>query len=339
MIMSKGYMESESVKIYLKDNPPTYPLNRAEIANGVLGVTRDMIGAQNALLQKGQKIHVPDSLSNSQIAMLIEKLEPVKRIVGSNTESTGKYDLLGMFQVCGILAGIYDTRDCTIDNLIQEYKFDIGSHDIKEIKEQLRRKLPREYRCMERDLIAVNNGIFDYKTKQLLKFDPNKIFLSKSRVDYNPNAQNITIHNPDDNTKWDVESWMNELSNDPEIVNLLWEILGAIIRPNVKWDKSAWLYATDGNNGKGTLCTLMRNLCGEGSYASIALSDFSKDFIHHHHLSFQNGPETAAVAVALWKCGKPRSGFPYFHGGSNFCYRLQAPEKLFASRTRNAFTA
>src|SRR5699024_12115213 len=75
------------------------------------------------------------------------------------------------------------------------------------------------------------------------------------------------------------ESWMKELSDDSEIVNLLWEILGAIIRPLVPWNKSAWFYSEKGNNGKGTLCELMRQLCGSGSYASIPLADMGKDFM------------------------------------------------------------
>lgn len=104
------------------------------------------------------------------------------------------------------------------------------------------------------------------------------VFLTKSHVDYNPNARLVTIHNNDDNTDWDVESWMAELSDDPDIVNLLWEMLGAIIRPFVRWNQSIWLYSTTGNNGKGTLCELMRNLCGNGMHTSIKLSDFGKEF-------------------------------------------------------------
>lgn len=34
-----------------------------------------------------------------------------------------------------------------------------------------------------------------------------------------------------------------------------------------------------GNNGKGTLCELMRNICGDGTYASIPIADFAKDFM------------------------------------------------------------
>ena len=111
-----------------------------------------------------------------------------------------------------------------------------------------------------------------------MPFSPDYVFLTKSRVNYNPNAQNVVIHNDNDGTDWDVESWLEEVVPDAEVRQLIWEILGAIIRPFVRWNKSAWFYSTTGNNGKGTLCALMRNLCGPGTYASIPLSDFGKEF-------------------------------------------------------------
>ena len=87
------------------------------------------------------------------------------------------------------------------------------------------------------------------------------------------------IHNDEDGTDWDVVSWMGELSDDESIVRLLWQIVGAVIRPGVSWNKSAWFYSTSGNNGKGTLCSLMRNLLGRGSWESISLKDFSSPFM------------------------------------------------------------
>ena len=48
---------------------------------------------------------------------------------------------------------------------------------------------------------------------------------------------------------------------------------------HVRWNKSAWFYAEQGNNGKGTLCELMRNLTGPTAYASIPINDFGKDFL------------------------------------------------------------
>ena len=151
-------------------------------------------------------------------------------------------------------------------------------NEFKEVMRALRSMVPRAKRTKNPNLVPVNNGIFDYDTKTLLPFSPDYVFLSKCRVNYNPNAVNVNIHNPEDNTDWNVEDWMFELSDDKDVTNLLWQILGATIRPYVNWNKAAWFYSTTGNNGKGTLCELMRELVGEGSYASVSLSDMNKDF-------------------------------------------------------------
>lgn len=269
-----------AVDNWLLANPQGINPNREKIKEEIVNQTRIIIDMQNALLSKTTKMKVPDRLTNVQIARIIELVEPVVCIsAGKDDDEETEFDLLGVYEYDGPNKGIYNTSEKALKQIIRYYNFAAVERDMEEVKQMLRLLLPRKRRCMDRDLIAVNNGIFDYKRKVLMPFTPDKIFLSKSRVNYNPNATNVTIHNPEDNTDWDVESWMSELSDDPGIVNLLWQILGAIIRPFVRWNKSAWLYSETGNSGKGTLCELMRNLCGRGSYASIALSDFSKDFM------------------------------------------------------------
>lgn len=90
-------------------------------------------------------------------------------------------------------------------------------------------------------------------------------------------AENPHIIMPD-GVDWDVESWMQSLSDDLDVRELLWQTLGAIIRPNVPWHRSVWLYSKSGNNGKGTLCRLMRNLCGEDACASISITGFGNQY-------------------------------------------------------------
>ena len=211
--------------------------------------------------------------------MITVALHPVAAIETAGKNSDKNYKLLGVYQDDGENAGIYDVTDEALENLAELYCFGMTEREVAEFKRHLRRLAPTKQLCKEVNLIAVNNGIFDYDTKQLLPFTADYVFTTKSRVNYNPIAINITIHNQEDGTDWDVESWMKSLSDDTEIVNVLWEILGAIIRPNVPWGKSAWFYSDTGNNGKGTLCKLMRQLYGEGSYASISLSDMGKDFM------------------------------------------------------------
>ena len=80
---------------------------------------------------------------------------------------------------------------------------------------------------------------------------------------------------------WDIESWMRDLNDetDPGFSEVLWQVIGAVVRPYVSWNKCAWFVSEKGNNGKGTLLELMRNLVGPQSYASVPLADMGKDFM------------------------------------------------------------
>lgn len=232
----------------------------------------------NAVRGKDDKLRPPTKLCAKQIADIMLRLYPIVRVKSSGSGADAGYDLLAIYQPEGENAGIYVTDDDVFRRIANKYNYSITKKELDDILSFVMTEAPRVDRCMDRDLIAVNNGIFHYVTKQLMPFSSEMVFLAKSRVNYNPAAANVVIHNDDDGTNWDVESWMDDLSDDPEIVDLLWQILSAIIRPFVRWNKSAWLYSITGNNGKGTLCELMRSLVGRDSYASIPLCDFSKDF-------------------------------------------------------------
>ena len=268
--VTEEYLDSIDVK---------HPPSPADIQGDLLDKIKNAFELENSVKEKADKWKIPDVLTPAQISDIIKVLYPVCCIACAGNNADTSYDLLAIYQDSGPDEGIYVTNEPIFHNIIRQYNYNITNKEINEVMSILKDQTPRKTRCCNPDLIAVNNGIFDYASKTLLSFSPDYIFIAKSRVNYNPNAVNITIHNPIDHTDWDIESWMNDLSDDTEIVNVLWEVLGAIIRPHVRWNKSAWFYSNTGNNGKGTLCELMRNLCGEGSYASIPLADFGKDFM------------------------------------------------------------
>ena len=206
------------------------------------------------------------------------KLYPICLLESGGENADSENRILSLYCNTGENAGIYVNDDKTFFALAKQFKADMEKREFDEVLYQLEKLVPVKTPNRDRDLIAVNNGIFNYKTKTLMPFSPNYVFTAKSHVNYVDHPSLPVYHNPEDNTSWDVESWMNEFSDDPEIVNSLWEILGAILRPHVRWNKAAWFYSETGNNGKGTLCELMRCLLGKGAYASIPISDFSKDF-------------------------------------------------------------
>lgn len=249
-----------------------------KIAIELTQLIEDQIIIENSMRAKNAAYKIPDTLSFDQIASLMAVMYPIARISCAGSNADADYDLLALYVTDGPDAGTYVTSDEELYRLARRFNRRLTSREFDEVVKVIRTMVPRKVRCMDRDLIAVNNGIFNYATKQLEDFTPELVFMTKSHVDYNPNAVNVTIHNDDDNTDWDVDSWMDGLSDDPDIVEVLWQILGAVIRPHVRWNKSAWLYSETGNNGKGTLCELMRSLCGDTAYTAIPISDFSKDF-------------------------------------------------------------
>lgn len=278
MKMARTY--EETIRLVTQNYLATLNFNALptpeDIAGDILDEETNEISICNAGRSKKAQWKIPVSLFPQQVVDIMLTLYPIIRI-GCTVEDNG-YDLLAIYCDHGENEGIYMTDENIFYSIAKQYNYNANKHSLEQIIFLLKAQAPRREKCMDRDLVAVNNGILNYKTKTLQSFSPDYVFIAKSRVNYNPFATNVIIHNPDDNTDWDVESWMQELSDDPAIVNLLWEILGAIIRPYVSWNKSAWLFSCSGNSGKGTLCVLMRNLCGKGTYASIPLSDFSKEF-------------------------------------------------------------
>lgn len=221
------------------------------------------------------------SLSPILVAGAIRRTHHVITICPSRTSTNPDTDILAVYddRPDSDTYGTYRTDLTLLRRICRLFNPDLNKRDIEEVLTILADGAPRHPRATNRDLVAVNNGIFDFSTKTLHDFDPAHIFLTKSPVDYDPNATNPVITHPVDKSQWDIESWIADLSDDEGIPELLWEIASAVLRPYVSWNKSAWLFSEVGNNGKGTFLALLRNLTGEGNYASIPLSDFSRDFL------------------------------------------------------------
>lgn len=168
-----------------------------------------------------------------QIARLVNFIYCIRRIPCAGERGNIDLDLLAVYQESGPNKGLYLENETALRWAVRSIKNDISNSEFNETRQALKDIAYRVERTQERDLVPVGNGVFDYRSKQLIPYSPEYIFLAKSVIDYNPQARNIMILNPN-GTYWDVESWMASLSDDSAIVALLWEILGAVIRPFVR---------------------------------------------------------------------------------------------------------
>lgn len=171
--------------------------------------------------------------------------------------------------------GIYTRQETFIERAIASLEYRFNPDKYSQVYKYLKTQLPFLSRLEDSNLIAVNNGIFNIKTKQFEPFNPNYFITSKLATNYNEEAlKNI------ENIKevFDVDRWLNSIACDnSELVKLYWEIFAEAINPNHTREKMVILYG-DGNNGKGTFQTLITNLIGLNNIAAIKPHEFSGDF-------------------------------------------------------------
>lgn len=274
-VATKDEVIRDAVEGYLADLDDPQQVPATVIGKECLEAVREAVMVLNLSEGKGSKWQVPGSLPVSVIATLLIRTRGVVRLAPAGRASDRDLDLVAMYRPA---EGTYDVSPDSIKHQAQQMSMDLSEVQLQGVYQTLRRAAPRVFRCTDPNLVPVQNGVFDVSTKTLSPFSPDVVFTWKTQVPYDPQAQPVSIHNDDDGTDWDFDSWMDELSDDPEVVQLLWEMLHASVRPQGGWDKVVLLYSDRGNNGKGTLCELIRNLLGPEAYCSIQVSHFDKDF-------------------------------------------------------------
>ncbi|MFE7114091.1 phage/plasmid primase, P4 family [Streptomyces sp. NPDC057654] len=282
---------------YLDQIDPGNPPAPRVLEKELLAIMGSVIKAVNSkAAMAAERYPLPRYLTYWQIAQILLRLHHVIRIAPNAGGTEREYDLLAMYQPTGHARGTYTPSEDDIRATARMYNTQMSLKEFAEVLAVLREDSPRRHKSTHRDFIAARNGIvfygaepldvtifgkdFHFEPKQVHPFDPAIVLLTKNDVDYVDDAPQQVITHPEDGD-WEVAAWIKDLFDQPGdegFADLIWEIIGAIIRPHVVWRKTAWFFSTEGNNGKGTLCALMRNLVGSGAHASIPLADFGKDF-------------------------------------------------------------
>lgn len=216
------------------------------------------------------------SMNANIISMFMINLQYVGKIISIDSKASNSGPL-AFYQPDGDDKGLYVSDRDQIMSMIQSYA-PCATSEANAAYTRVSNVAPKIRLCTDENLIPVNNGVYMYKEKKLIDFNPGLVFMSKANIDYNPYAQNVHIHNDTDNTDWDVESWIAEFFSDKRMVELIWQVIGAAVRYNVPWHRGVLFYSESGNNGKGTICQLIRNIIGSSRSASIQMSDISKQY-------------------------------------------------------------
>ncbi|PFG69110.1 putative DNA primase/helicase [Propionibacteriaceae bacterium ES.041] len=263
-------------ELYLDSLDPSDPPESKVLEKQLLSIVNGVCRAENSKTKIAtEKLPTSRVLTHWQVAQIMLRCHRVIRLAFPGSKLLGA--LATYAAADGPDRGTYVLDEDELRSLARKYNTQLTLRGFEEVKAILKESAPRVPPCQDRDLIGVNNGILNYKTKVLMDFDPSIVLLAKIRVDYVDSPINPVIRR-DDGTTWDIESWMKSLSDDPQRVDLGWHGLGAACRPNVRWNKALLPYNETGNNGKGTYMSLMRNLVGADAWGTLSIADFEDKF-------------------------------------------------------------
>lgn len=229
---------------------------------GTLKGVRELFREHRTLFMSGKGAEPPKSIPPLETAKIIYSVLQVIKLDSQN-------GLLGIYNP---ELGIYETNEPFFHRLIYWLEPTYNLARSKEVLFKLETLAKVKQQTTEPHLIPVANGIFNKKTQKLEPFSPKYIFTSTIATKYNAQAKAPNIKG------WQVDSWLLELmSNDKELVQLLWELISASTNGNYSYRKGAWLVGK-GNDGKGTFQSLIMNLIGRENVASVKAEQFSERF-------------------------------------------------------------
>ena len=248
-----------------------YKLNKAISSTGELHWRLFTIGeqwrAENTKIDKDGNEKIP--VMNFNIISNILKKHIPMRLTGETEDTSIIYSY-------NFSEGIYTRQEAYINRAIAKLEFRFDPRKYTQVYKFLKTQLPFSTKLENKNLIAVNNGVFNNITKQLEPFNPKYFITSKLATNYNSHA----IHNYSviKETYFDVDKWFLSIANnDEELVRVLWEMINEAVNPNHTREKMAILYG-EGNNGKGTFQAMLTNLIGIENISTLTPHEFSGEF-------------------------------------------------------------
>ena len=248
-----------------------YKLNKPILSTGELHwrlfTTGEQWRVENTKIDKDGNEKVP-VMNFNIISSILKKHIPMKL--------TGETEDTSIIYSYNFSEGIYTGQEAYINRAIAKLEFRFDPRKYTQVYKFLKTQLPFLSRLEDKNIIAVNNGVFNNQTKQLEPFNPNYFITSKLATNYNIHAiENYEAIRKDYH---DVDDWFLSIGNGNEdIVKLLWEVVNEAINPNHTREKMVILYG-EGNNGKGTFQAMLTNLIGIENISTLTPHDFSGEF-------------------------------------------------------------
>lgn len=304
-----------------------------QLGQSALDAKKEYVALENAGHGKNRSTYhkrIPTALDSVDIAVLLATIIPFRNVL---TSINSQESLLHVYQYDTQNYGLYTANQKYLKRLIKQIEPKANKIMCQEVIDDIETVCPTVFPTTKSYLIPCANGIFNKDTKELQEYSPEFVYLAKLNIDYVDNPQNpVIVDNNGDS--WDVETWLHDLANnDDDVYTLLWQVISDSIQGTYSRGKAIIFYSQSGNNGKGTLGQLIKNILGAGNYSSLAISDFRHEFLKSQlvgalaNISDENDVEQYIDSVRDFKAsitgddiiinGKYEKPYPFQFRGAN----------------------
>jgi len=167
--------------------------------------------------------------------------------------------------------GIYTKDQDKIEAAMIRHISGLSKTRRKEVLSYLSLIVPQYKHQSNTNLIAFNNGLYDFVNDTLMPFSPDIILTNKIPWNYNPAAAGT------EGAKL-VDETLDKIScHDPEIRALLEECVGYCFFRKNELGK-AFILTGDGANGKSTFIDMIKTMLGEENVTSLDLKELGDRF-------------------------------------------------------------
>jgi len=265
----------EYLNNYLKDMEIPEKIDNAfliKLGMGALTAKIADIEEYNMAVKTGKK-RVPSKLDFDDASIIMMSLYTFR-----NIQMTERADDI-VTTMYDDKAGTYVTSYKQMYEIMRRLATGFKEKDKQDVMHDIESAIPTVEPTKDKNLFAVNNGIYNKLTGELMPFDRDYVFLTKIPIDYHNKSTNPVITAPD-GFNWNVEDWIKDIMDDDlDATTLIWQVIADCLQPNYSRHKSIWFYSEKGNNGKGTVGQLIKNLLGKGNYASLSVDDFNHEYL------------------------------------------------------------
>ncbi|HSF51241.1 MAG TPA: phage/plasmid primase, P4 family [Nitrososphaeraceae archaeon] len=152
------------------------------------------------------------------------------------------------------------------EEIDKKYGYQLKTNEINEIKKYVQRKTYTKLEAFDAnlDIINLEDGLFNWRTKEFLPHKPDYYSLNQKPIKYNPEAIPRRFI-----------KFLREVLHLRDIRTVVEIIAYTFIRTH--WFQYYYILKGEGGNGKNVLIGILSHLHGEKNVSNVPLKDISKD--------------------------------------------------------------